>query len=155
MPGPMKLNPETRLALDAIRHSDEPSPVYGLESDRAIELLREVTEPMFEGAALPAAVLMQVRWFVLELARLFRTRYGYALAFQLELLLRKWHDFGVEPNTLQFIVTEVARHTGESRTAREGAAGQGAGGGEGRTEQKSDTRDQRAETERGRDKGIE
>jgi len=118
MPGPMKLNPETRLALDAIRHSDEPSPVYGLESDRAIELLREVTEPMFEGAALPAAVLMQVRWFVLELARLFRTRYGYALAFQLELLLRKWHDFGVEPNTLQFIVTEVARHVGEGKSGR-------------------------------------
>ena len=26
MPSPMKLNPETRVALNAIRHSDEPSP---------------------------------------------------------------------------------------------------------------------------------
>jgi len=105
----MNLKPETRLALDEIRRSTEPTPVYGLAPDRALELFRQLTEPMFEGAALPKAMLMQLRWYVSELSRLFRTRYGYALSFQLELSLRKWRDYGVEPNTLQFVLTEVCR----------------------------------------------
>ncbi len=112
MPSPMNLKPETRLALDEIRGTDAPSAVYGLEPAKAEALLRQLTEPMFEGASLPMAVVMQLRWFVLELAKVFRTRVGYALAFQLELVLRKWRDYGVEPNTLQLVLCEVWRQIG-------------------------------------------
>ena len=161
MPSPMNLKPETRLALDEIRRSTEPTPVYGLAPDRALELFRQLTEPMFEGAALPKAVLMQLRWYVSELSRLFRTRYGYALSFQLELSLRKWRDYGVEPNTLQFVMVEVWRGVGASSSP---SASTGAGTEEGQvksqepkgrsqsgeqTDQKSDIRDQRPEMQAG------
>jgi len=129
LPNPMKLKPETQLALDEIRRSAEPSAIYGLAPDRAQDLFRQLTEPMFEGAALPATSLMQVRWFVQELARLFRTRYGYALSFQLELSLRKWRDYGIEPNTLQLVLVEVCRGIGVPIPSAAGASPAGSAAG--------------------------
>ena len=64
---------------------------------------------MIGGAALPPLTLQQLRWFVRDLSGVFRTRYGYALAFQLRLMLRKWAALGLEPNTMQYLLCEICR----------------------------------------------
>ena len=46
-------------------------------------------------------------WYVRELARLFRTRYGRDLAFHLELVMRKWQTLGLSPNIMQIIACEI------------------------------------------------
>jgi hypothetical protein len=51
--------------------------------------------------------VIHCRWFLRELARLWRTRQGRDLAFHIELCLRKWKGLGLEPRTLQFLVCEA------------------------------------------------
>ena len=106
---PIPLKPETRAVLKEIRHSTEPTAAYALDPEPAEELLKSITEPMIGGAALPPLTLQQLRWYVRDLSGVFRTRYGYALAFQLELMLRKWAALGNEPNTMQYLLCEICR----------------------------------------------
>ena len=61
---------------------------------------------LVEGAGLPVLQEMHYRWFLRELARLWRMRQGRDLAFHLELCIRKWVGLGLEPRTLQFLVCE-------------------------------------------------
>ena len=106
---PISLKQETRAMLEDLRHTQDPTICYGLSPDDAQQLIKSITEPMFEGAALPLVILSEYRWYVRELGRLFRTKYGYALAFQLELVLRKWKTLGLESGSLQFLVCEIYR----------------------------------------------
>jgi hypothetical protein len=106
---PIALKHETKELLDEIRASSEPTAAYALGPDEAEELFKHITEPMLEGCPLPITVINQMRWYVRELSAKFRTRYGYALSFQLELVLRKWAAFGMEPNTMQYLLCEVYR----------------------------------------------
>jgi len=106
---PIPLKPETRAVLKGIRRSSEPTAAYALDPEPAEELLKSITEPMIGGAALPRVTLQQMRWYVRDLSGVFRTRYGFALAFQLELMLRKWAALGLEPNTMQYLLCEICR----------------------------------------------
>ncbi len=106
---PIPLKPETRAVLKEIQRSTEPTAVYALDPKPAEELLKSITEPMIGGAALPQVTLQQMRWYVRDLSGVFRTRYGYALAFQLGLMLRKWAALGLEPNTMQYLLCEICR----------------------------------------------
>jgi hypothetical protein len=106
---PMPLKQETRAMLEDLRHATDPTICYGLSPDAAQQLIKDITEPMLMGAALPLVILNEYRWFCRELGRLFRTRYGSALAFQLELVLRKWKALGLESHSMQYLVCEVYR----------------------------------------------
>ena len=104
---PMDLNPETVEVLDEIRNAAEPYAAYGEDPAKLEAELRKLVEPLLVGAGLGRLVVMQYLWYVRELARVFRTRTGRELAFQAELVLRKWQAFGLEPNTMQFIFREI------------------------------------------------
>jgi hypothetical protein len=106
---PIPLKPETRAVLKEIQRSTEPTAAYALDPGPAEDLLKSITEPMIGGAALPQVTLQQMRWYVRDLSGVFRTRYGYALAFQLGLMLRKWAALGLEPNTMQYLLCEICR----------------------------------------------
>ena len=106
---PISLKPDTEAMLEDMRHSQDPTIAYGLEPEAAQQLVKGITDPVLEGAALPLVVLNEYRWYCRELGRLFRTKYGYALAFQLELVLRKWKALGLEANALQYLACEVYR----------------------------------------------
>ena len=93
-------------ALDEIRAGAE-NALYGAESDKSQELFTKHVVSLVEGAGLPVLQTMHYRWFLRELARLWRTRTGRDLAFHLELCIRKWVGLGLEPRTLQFLVTEA------------------------------------------------
>ena len=94
--------------LDEIRAGAE-NALYGAGPDEAEELFAKHVASLVEGAGLPVLQTMHYRWFLRELARLWRTRKGRDLAFHLELCIRKWVGLGLEPKTLQFLVCEVLR----------------------------------------------
>ncbi len=104
---PLKLTRETVRVLDEIRNSEEPYPVFGEDPALVEADLARFTQLLLEGAGLARITVMQYLWYVRELARVFRTRTGRELAFQLELVMRKWRAFGLEPNTMQFIFREI------------------------------------------------
>ena len=89
--------------LDEIRAGAE-NALYGAGPDVSEELFAKHVVSLIEGAGLPSLQTMHYRWFLRELARLWRTRAGRDLAFHLGLCIRKWVGLGLEPNTLQFLV---------------------------------------------------
>jgi len=103
----LKLDKETMALLDDIRRSDRPLVVYGTDPETCDRIIHELTDPILEGAALPTVVLNQFRWFVRELGKLFRTRTGFDLGFNLELVLRKWQSYNLEPRSMQLLLKEL------------------------------------------------
>jgi hypothetical protein len=103
---PMKLTPELSRVLEEIRNGAE-NALSGASPAVADALFRNHIESLISGAGLPNLQVIHYRWFLRELARLWRTRQGRDLAFHLELCLRKWRSLGLEPRTLQFLVCEA------------------------------------------------
>jgi hypothetical protein len=100
------------LTQDVVRVLDEicsgaDNALYGAGPDVSEELFAKHVASLVEGAGLPVLQTMHYRWYLRELARLWRTRTGRDLAFHLELCIRKWVGLGLEPRTLQFLVTEA------------------------------------------------
>jgi hypothetical protein len=102
---PVTLSPDTDRVLQEIRAGAE-NALYGAESVESEELFGKHVLSLVEGAGLPVLQVMHYRWFLRELARLWRTRKGRDLAFHLELCIRKWVGLGLETRTLQFLVCE-------------------------------------------------
>jgi hypothetical protein len=102
---PVTLSPETDRVLGEIRAGAQ-NALYGAESVESEKLFHQHVASLIEGAGLPVLQVMHYRWFLRELARLWRTRQGRDLAFHLELCIRKWVGLGLEPRTLQFLVCE-------------------------------------------------
>jgi len=101
------LSKAARDLLARVRASPSPEQVFGLEPAAADARARGAIDPLIEGAALPLTKLNQYRWFVAELCRLMRTRSGPDLAYCMELSLKKWLGFGLEPNTVVFLAGEL------------------------------------------------
>jgi len=103
---PMKLSPETNRVPGEVRKGAEKA-LYGAAPAAADELFRKHVESLITGAGPPNIQVIHYRWFLREMARLWRTREGRDLAFHLELCLRKWKGLGLDPRTLQFLVCEA------------------------------------------------
>jgi len=103
---PVTLTQDVSKVLDEIRAGAD-NALYGAGPDEAEELFAKHTVSLVEGAGLPVLQTMHYRWFLREIARLWRTRTGRDLAFHLELCIRKWVGLGLEPKTLQFLVCEA------------------------------------------------
>jgi hypothetical protein len=103
---PMKLSPEVNRVLEEIRKGAE-NALYCAEPAAADKLFHEHVESLIEGAGLTSMQVIHYRWFLREVARLWRTRQGRDLAFHIELSLRKWRGLGLEPRTLRFLVCEA------------------------------------------------
>ena len=102
---PVTLTQDVTRVLDEIRAGAE-NALYGAGPDVSEELFAKHVVSLVEGAGLPVLQTMHYRWFLRELARLWRTRQGRDLAFHLELCIRKWVGLGLEARTLQFLVCE-------------------------------------------------
>jgi hypothetical protein len=93
--------------LSRVRASPSPEVVYGLPPGAAEAKAHSVIDPLIEGTGLPVARLNQYRWFLAELCRLMRTRSGPDLAYCMEYALRKWLSFGLEPNSVVVLASEL------------------------------------------------
>jgi len=103
---PMKLSPDFNRVLEEIRNGAE-NALYGAVPAASEELFQRHVESLIEGAGLPSLQVIHYRWYLREIARLWRTRRDRDLAFHLELCVRKWVGLGLEPRTLQFLVCEA------------------------------------------------
>jgi hypothetical protein len=81
--------------------------VYGLEPAAAEAKAHSVIDPLIEGTGLPVARLNQYRWYLAELCRLMRTRSGPDLAYCMEFTIKKWLSFGLEPNSVVVLASEL------------------------------------------------
>lgn len=115
---PLKMNPDTNRVLEEIRNGAE-NALYGAAPAASDELFHKHVESLIEGAGLPNLQVIHYRWFLRDVARLWRTRQGRDLAFHLELCLRKWVNLGLEPRTLQFLICEAhSRLKGKDLTTK-------------------------------------
>ncbi|MEO0085568.1 MAG: hypothetical protein ABIK37_02945 [candidate division WOR-3 bacterium] len=102
----IRLGRDFLAALARIRAAEE-NPLLGLPTDSAETLVRRLILPLLENSGLPRLAILHYSWFLRELARLWRSHPGPDLAFHLELAVRKWTSYGLEPNTLQLLVCQL------------------------------------------------
>jgi hypothetical protein len=101
------LSKAARGLLSRVRASPNPEAVYGLEPAAAEAKAWSVINPLVEDTGLPVARLNQYRWYLAELCRLMRTRSGPDLAYCMEFTIRKWLGFGLEPNSVVVLASEL------------------------------------------------
>jgi hypothetical protein len=107
---PMKLSRDCRKLLARMgKATVGPTVLYGLDQELCEQALRKVVDPLLDAAGLVPVRIDQYHWFLRELARLYRTRYGRDLAFCLELMMRKWQGFGLSPQAMGILVCEIDR----------------------------------------------
>ena len=103
---PVKLHPQTTRVLDEIRAGAD-NPLADGKPGRSQELIARHIRPLLEATGMSALARVHYGWFLRELGRTWRAKNGRELAFHLELCIRKWINLGLEPNTVQFLVTEI------------------------------------------------
>lgn len=117
MPEPPKFEMSEFCAnlVAEIRNASEPHRLYARDPNACDELTGKVADPVLAGAPIPLCTKLQYRWYVSEVVRLFRMRTGPELAMQLELVLVKWHGFGLRQDMMQWLLGAVwARVKSES-----------------------------------------
>ena len=102
----LELDGETRQLLARIRSGTEALLLDDVDSDLAEQAVWELGRPLLDAARISGLACDQYRWFLRELAGLLRTRLGWDLAFELELLLRKWVGYGLELGLLQALIRQ-------------------------------------------------
>ena len=102
----MELEPKTKAVLDRIRHTGKVLSIYEMPADLAEAAVYEIGRILLDEQRLPMVPYNQFRWFLRELAKLLRTRTGWDLALELEICLRKWASYKMDPVLLQALVRE-------------------------------------------------
>jgi hypothetical protein len=98
------LEPATRQTLEKIRHTKGLLPIYDLPDDLAEQAVWEAGRELMDEVGLPPVTYAQCRWLLREMAKLFRTRTGWDLAFELEVFVRKWAGFQMNSALVQGLV---------------------------------------------------
>jgi hypothetical protein len=109
----LELDPKSKAVLDRIRHSSKVLSIYEMPSDLAEAAVWEIGRVLVENAHLPMVQCNTYRWYLRELSKLLRTKTGWDLALELELCLRKWVGFCLDPAMLQALMRECCERIGE------------------------------------------
>ena len=102
----IELEPETRVVLDRIRHSSKVLSIFEMPADLAEAAVWEIGRVVVDNQHLPMIQQHAYRWFLREVARLMRTKTGWDLALELEIALRKWAGYSVDPLLMQALLRE-------------------------------------------------
>jgi len=101
--------PTTRRLLEKVRRDEISLSVYDLDAKVTEQALLELGRPILDSAGLVRTVYLQFEWLLRELGRVLRSYRGWDLAFELELLLRKWNRYGLDTRVMQRLVRESFR----------------------------------------------
>jgi hypothetical protein len=102
----IELEPETRKVLDRIRHSSKVLSIYEMPADLAEAAVWEIGKVLVDYQHLKNVQYQTYRWFLREVSKLLRTKTGWDLALELEICLRKWQDYRLDPVLSQALVRE-------------------------------------------------
>lgn len=102
----IEMAPRTRVVLDRIRHSSKVLSIYEMPADLAEAAVYEIGKVLLDDLALPMVQLHVYRWFLREVAKLLRTKTGWDLALELEICMRKWVGYNLDPLLIQALVRE-------------------------------------------------
>ena len=101
-----ELSPETRDVLDRIRHSSKFLSVFEMPSDLAEAAVWEIGKIVLADLGLAMVQENGYRWYLRELSKLLRTKTDWDLALELEICLRKWVAYRLDPGLLQTLLRE-------------------------------------------------
>jgi hypothetical protein len=104
---PLEMKPEFERTLDKFRHEKRATMLYEMPADLGQQALDRPLLRVLNAAGLPSVVYNQCRWFGRELCKTLRTCMGRELAFQLELLARKWVGYGLSSALVQDIIIAI------------------------------------------------
>lgn len=102
----LELDLRTQAVLDRIRHSSKVLSIYEMPSDLAEAAVWEIGKLVLDPQHLPLVQYNVYRWYLREMSKLLRTKSGWDLALELELCLRKWVGFCLDPVLLQALMRE-------------------------------------------------
>jgi hypothetical protein len=114
----IELNQDTRDLLDRVRHKRKCLTLYDMPADLAEAAVWEIGKILLDPQKLPTVQYNTYRWYLRELSKLLRTPAGWDLALELELCLRKWVGFCLDPAMLQALLRECYDRIG-AMTAEE------------------------------------
>ncbi len=105
-----ELNQQSHDLLDRIRHRSKVLSLYDMPSDLAEAAVWEIGRMMLDRQNLPLVEQNAYRWYLRELSKLLRTKTGWDLALELEICLRKWAAYKLDPELLQALLCECYDH---------------------------------------------
>jgi len=108
----IELDQETRLLLDRVRHKRKTLSLFDMPPDLAEAAVWEIGKVVLDHQQLPLVQYNAYRWYLRELAKLLRTKTGWGLGLELEICLRKWVAFRLNPELLQALLRECYQRIG-------------------------------------------
>jgi hypothetical protein len=109
----IELNQRSRDLLERVRHKRKVLSLFDMPSDLAEAAVWEIGKSMVEHQHLPAVQQNAYRWYLRELSKLLRTKTGWDLALELEIALRKWAAYRLDPELLQALMCDCYEHIAE------------------------------------------
>ncbi|GEM_PF-2442267 len=109
----IELNQQSRDLLERVRHKSKVLSLYDMPSDLAEAAVWEIGRTPLERMRLPLVEQNAYRWYLRELSKLLRTRTGWDLALELEICLRKWVGYRLDPELLQSLLYKCYDHIAE------------------------------------------
>lgn len=97
----LHLSEKAQAVLTRIRTYPWVLSVFGMSPSRAWRLVQAKVERHINTSGVMRQQVNQYRRYVHELLKLFRTQFGPLLARDIELVIRKWANFGLNPTLLQ------------------------------------------------------
>jgi hypothetical protein len=154
------LNERTRELLDRVRHKPKFLSVFDMPADLAEAAVWEIGQLALKDTPVPLVQQNGYRWYLRELSRLLRSKTDWDLALEMEICMRKWVGYSLNPELLQMLLCECYDRIGamtpeeveESRDSTAKTLRHEAGSGETRS-QKPETRMQKCGTGTGGENG--
>jgi len=103
----LNMTDSTKAALDDMRRTERPTHLFGSDPAACDSWLKKRTEELVIAAGISSAHMDTYREFIKHMGRLYRSKTGYDLAFNIELSLRRWCDWGLDAGVLQQLVCRI------------------------------------------------
>jgi hypothetical protein len=106
----IELNQRSRDLLERVRHKRKVLSLFDMPSDLAEAAVWEIGRTVLDHQRLSLVDQNGYRWYLREVSKLLRTKTDWDLALELEICLRKWVAYSLDPELLQALLCECYDH---------------------------------------------